>query len=213
MIGVLQVFGSCNPSWLVMLLINISSHSDIFMIQDPMFQHYCLVSSLWVIWSCCMTPLYTHLSALDHPWWWHLTGVLKRWVLNYCNLLTCVHSNRSNANMTVCLVSAWTVIYISSWYFCACTYWIAVSYLLFLSFQFYCLPDNYEVIDSSLDDIKVKESYNQNCYFKDIDWAVKWLYLCFWESWQERVINLLYQVAFKMVVIRTEFALSLTCVI
>ena len=25
-------------------------------------------------------------------------------------------------------------------------------------FQFYCLPDNYEVIDSSLDDIKVNSS-------------------------------------------------------
>ena len=27
-------------------------------------------------------------------------------------------------------------------------------------FQFYCLPDNYEVIDSSLDDIKVNNFVN-----------------------------------------------------
>ena len=27
-------------------------------------------------------------------------------------------------------------------------------------FQFYCLPDNYEVIDSSLDDIKVSLNFN-----------------------------------------------------
>ena len=27
--------------------------------------------------------------------------------------------------------------------------------ILYYFFQFYCLPDNYEVIDSSLDDIKV----------------------------------------------------------
>lgn len=27
-------------------------------------------------------------------------------------------------------------------------------------FQFYCLPDNYEVIDSSLDDIKVSLNLN-----------------------------------------------------
>lgn len=119
-------FCSCNPSWLVMLLINISSHSDIVMIQDPML---CLLYG-WheaVVWLL----LYTHLSALDHPWWWHLTGVSKHWVLNYCNFLTCVHSNQSNANMTVHLVSAWTVIYISRWYLC-----IELLFLTFFSCPF-----------------------------------------------------------------------------
>ena len=77
MMGVLQVFGSCNPSWLVMLLINVSSHSDIVMIQDPMFQHYCLVSSLWLIWSCCMTPFIHSLISLRSPLMMTLDRSLK----------------------------------------------------------------------------------------------------------------------------------------
>ena len=32
--------------------------------------------------------------------------------------------------------------------------------ILYYFFQFYCLPDNYEVIDSSLDDIKVSLNFN-----------------------------------------------------
>ena len=32
--------------------------------------------------------------------------------------------------------------------------------ILYFFFQFYCLPDNYEVIDSSLDDIKVSLNFN-----------------------------------------------------
>ena len=47
---------------------------------------------------------------------------------------------------------------------CAYTHSVEAEHHVFInlhSLQFYCLPDNYEIIDSSLDDIKVRECHSK----------------------------------------------------
>ena len=53
--------------------------------------------------------------------------------------------------------------------------------ILYFFFQFYCLPDNYEVIDSSLDDIKVSLNFNNwNKFYAIIHTSYYWLNYSTW---------------------------------